>query len=146
MGAPFVPLFKPRIAVCGFLKRFTSVNERLEKFTPTSGPFGRLTMPGGKCCCTMNPAVRELKACWSLLKNAAVPALVIASSRSSAAGGAPFTLQTPSTNPSRSTTAMTALDETAAARVAACAMTVATSLEVIWPETGQAASRPSKAR
>src|SRR5207245_6571673 len=108
IGAPFVPP-PPNAAVeyvCGFLKRFTSEKDRLEKFTPTSGPDGRFWIPGGKFCCTMKPAVRELNASWPLLRKAAVPAFVIASITSSGAGPA-FKLHTPSTKPSRSTTATT---------------------------------------
>ena len=55
----------------------------------------------------MKPAVRDVKAFWSLLKKAAVPALVIASCTALALG-ALSTLHTPSTNPSPSTTAITA--------------------------------------
>jgi len=54
------------------------------------------------------PAVREENACSPLLKNAAVPALAMALARFDCAGAA-LRLQTPSTQPSRSVTAMTAL-------------------------------------
>ena len=94
----------------GALNLLMSENYSCEKFTPTSGPGGLLSMPGGKCCCTMKPAVREVKALLSLLKNAAVPALAMASAdQRSAAVGLVFSAQTPSTQPSRSVTAMTAL-------------------------------------
>jgi hypothetical protein len=49
----------------------------------------------------MKPAVRDVKASWSLLRKAAVPALAIALATKSVnalvAGVVPFTLQTPST-------------------------------------------------
>src|SRR6185369_13169097 len=140
-GATALPLvppppYWPGRYVCGSLNRFTSEKDMLEKFTPTSGPGGLLRTPGGKFCWTINPAVREVNAFWSLLKNAAVPALVMASSTSSGkrAWFVSPRHQTPRTNPSRSTTAMTLFVETCAARVVACAITVATSLEVIWPK------------
>ena len=78
-----------------------SVNGRFEKFTPTSGPGGLFCTPGGKFCCTMKPAVRELKACSSLLRKTAVPAFAMALAtrfvNAGVAGVAPFTLHTPST-------------------------------------------------
>src|SRR5262245_21882867 len=111
MGAPFVPP-PPNTngdQVCGSLKRFTSANDRLEKFTPTSGPVEVFKMPGGKYCCTMKPAVREVNASSALLRNAAVPAFVIASITSRVDVFVLAKLHTPRTNPSRSTTATTAL-------------------------------------
>src|ERR1035437_9771574 len=94
----------------GALNLMMSENPSCEKFTPTSGPGGLLFTPGGKCCCTMNPAVRELKAFCPLLKNAAVPALAMAwATEGSAAVALVLTAQTPSTQPSRSVMATTAL-------------------------------------
>src|SRR5215469_16772967 len=112
----------------GALNLLTSEKLSCEKFTPTSGPGAVLAMPGGKCCCTMSPAVREEKALLSLLKNAAVPALAMASATSgSAEDELVLSAQTPSTQPSRSVRAMTALvlsgDEVSAvARVTAWAV------------------------
>ena len=59
----------------------------------------------------MNPAVRDVNAFWLLLKYAAVPAFETQLEISSALGGVPFTLQTASTSPSRSSTAMTLFGE-----------------------------------
>src|SRR5215218_3157588 len=61
-GAPLVPLASDPTSrpILGFLNRLTSVNDRFEKFTPTNGPAGRLRTPGGKFCCTMKPAVRDV--------------------------------------------------------------------------------------
>src|SRR5687767_14169584 len=58
IGSPFGPE-RPLVMYpeCGFLKRLMSEKERFEKFTPSRGPGGRLRIPGGKFCCTMNPAV-----------------------------------------------------------------------------------------
>jgi hypothetical protein len=47
---------------------FMSEINRFDKPTPTSGPGGALMTPGGKCCWIMNPAVRDVKAFWLLLK------------------------------------------------------------------------------
>ena len=64
----------------------------------------------------------------------------------SAAGARPFTLHTPSTKPSRSTTATTLAGETTAARDTACANTVVTSANVICARTGVANSRAPRMR
>src|ERR1700685_1844238 len=103
--------------------RLMSENCRLEKLTPTSGPGPEFWTPGGKFCWTMKPAVRDVKAFSSLLKNEAVPALAMALARIAVGGTVPFTLQTPSTKPSRSTTAITLLGEIWDARVGAWAVT-----------------------
>src|SRR5688572_32387052 len=50
-------------------------------------------------------------------------------------------LQTPSTNPSRSVTAMTLLGDKVVATLAACAMTVCTSVAVIEAHTGAMKSK-----
>src|SRR5688572_25763196 len=78
----------------------------------------------------MNPAVRVVNAFWLLLRYDAVPAFETQLEISSAVGGAPFTLQTASTFPSRSVTAMTALGEMTTAREVAWLMTVCTSRAV----------------
>src|SRR5436853_941423 len=78
----------------------------------------------------MNPAVREVKAFWLLLRYAAVPAFETQLEISSALGAVPFTLQTASTSPSRSSTAMTLLGEISSARVVAWLMIVWTSVAV----------------
>ena len=118
----------------GALNLLMSEKLSCEKFTPTSGPGGLLRMPMGKCCCTMSPAVRDEKALLSLLKNAAVPALAMASAtRLSSPSKFVFSDQTPSTQPSRSVTATTAFVlsiGSTVARVTACAMTVWTSASV----------------
>src|SRR6187399_2943478 len=94
----------------GPLYLLISEKPKLEKFTPTSGPGGLFFTPGGKFCCTMKPAVRVVNALLSLLRNAAVPALAMAfATRSTGVGEVGFSVQTPSTHPSRSVTAMTAL-------------------------------------
>src|SRR4051812_19608220 len=51
------------ITLPGPLNLLISENDRLEKFTPTSGPGGLFCTPGGKFCCTIKPAVRDVKAC-----------------------------------------------------------------------------------
>src|SRR5437763_4635869 len=104
--------------------------KRFERPTPTSGPGDVLRTPGGKCCWMMNPAVREVNAFWLLLKYAAVPAFDTQLEISSALGGVPFTLQTASTSPSRSSTAMTLFGEIWMARVVAWLMMVWTSTAV----------------
>src|SRR5437762_10859139 len=78
----------------------------------------------------MNPAVRDVNAFWLLLKYAAVPAFETQLEISSALGGVPFTLQTASTSPSRSSTAMTLFGEIWRARVVAWLMIVWTSTAV----------------
>src|SRR5205809_8105220 len=78
----------------------------------------------------MNPAVRDVKAFWLLLKYAAVPAFETQLEISSALGGAPFTLQTASTSPSRSSTAITLFGEIWSARVVVWLMIVWTSAAV----------------
>src|SRR5487761_2574819 len=138
----------------GALNLLMSEKPSCEKYTPTSGTGGLLFTPGGKCCCTMNPAVRVLKAFWPLLKNAAVPALAMASATSGLADVAlVLSAQTPSTQPSRSVTAMTALvlsgePARAVARVTACATTVCTSASVscacALPAASQANSKKLK--
>src|SRR5579862_2097206 len=57
---------------------FTSLHGSCENCTPNSGPLDVLVTPGGKCCCTMNDALRVENALPCVLKNAAVPALEIA--------------------------------------------------------------------
>src|SRR5476649_1019979 len=120
----------------GALNLLMSEKASCEKFTPTSGPGGLFKIPGGKFCCTMNPAVRDEKAFCPLLKNAAAPALEMASATSGSAELEPvLSAQTPSTQPSRSVTATTPFDlsgepVSAVARVTACAMTVFTSASV----------------
>src|SRR5882672_2093461 len=103
----------------------------------------------------MKPAVREVKACSSLLRKDAVPALAMALAtrfvKSGVAGVVPFTLQTPSTKPSRSTTATTLLGEIRLARVTAWASTFDTSVArfvMICEKAGAADSRvkPSRRR
>ena len=132
--------------MAGSFTRFTSLNGKFEKLTPTNGPGGLLSTPGGKCCCTMNPAVREVNAFCPLLKKPAVPAFAIASAtrlvNALVVGVVPFTLQTPSTYPSRSVTAMTLLLEIWLARVAVCAMTCCTSASVSCAVVCIVASRP----
>src|SRR5437588_3575605 len=104
--------------------------KRFERPTATSGPGDVLRTPGGKCCWMMNPAVREVNAFWLLLRYAAVPAFDTQLEISSALGGVPFTLQTASTYPSRSSTAMTLFGEIWMARVVAWLMMVWTSTAV----------------
>jgi hypothetical protein len=134
----------------GALNLLMSENPSCEKFTPTSGPGGLLFTPGGKCCCTMNPAVRELKAFCPLLKNAAVPALAMAwATEGSAELELVLTAQTPSTQPSRSVMATTALVRSglpvsAVARVTACATTVWTSASVSCACAARAVSKANR--
>src|ERR1043165_8909226 len=92
----------------GALNLLMSEKPRLEKFTPTSGPGGLFCTPGGKFCCTIKPAVRDVNAFCPLLRNAAVPALAMALATRSV-GAFVSSDQTPRTHPSRSVTAMTAL-------------------------------------
>jgi hypothetical protein len=95
----------------------------------------------------MKPAVREEKALLSLLRKAAVPALAMAlATFVLALVVAGLTAQTPSTQPSRSVTAITALVASglpgrAAARVTACATMVRTSARVSWAEARNASSQ-----
>src|SRR5438477_267491 len=129
----------------GAFSLLMSEKPRLEKLTPTSGPGGLFCTPGGKFCCTINPAVREENALLSLLRNAAVPALAMASAIFAEAGVG-VRLQTPSTQPSRSVTAMTALVANGllhkvVVRVTACAMTVCTSASVSWTDALNLGSR-----
>src|ERR1035438_6106364 len=130
----------------GALNLLMSEKPSCEKFTPTSGPGGVLAIPGGKFCCTMSPAVREEKALLSLLKNAAEPALAMASATSGSADEEfVFSAQTPSTQPSRSITATTAFVLSgefarAVARVTDCATTFCTSASVSCADAGRAAS------
>src|SRR5579862_663608 len=92
-----------------------------EFWTPKRGPAGVNWTVGGKCGATMKAAVVLEKAFWLLLRKLAVLALAIASlmpgapSGGKVAGtgktgprGAPVIAKTPSTKPSRSTTATTA--------------------------------------
>jgi hypothetical protein len=67
-----------RPASAGSLYLLMSEKASWLKFTPTSGPGGLLTTPGGKFCCTIIAAVRGVKAFCALLRNAAVPAFAIA--------------------------------------------------------------------
>src|SRR3954452_11088195 len=84
---------------------------KFERPTPTSGPGAVLRTPGGECCWMINPAVRDVNAFWLLLRYAAVPAVGTQLEVSSALGAVPFTLQTASTSPSLSSTAMTLFGE-----------------------------------
>jgi hypothetical protein len=94
----------------GALYLLMSEKASCEKFTPTSGPGGVLAMPGGKCCCTMSPG------------GARTEGVVVAAQKRGGAGFGNglgheriggtelvFSAQTPSTQPSRSVSAMTAL-------------------------------------
>src|SRR5688572_8639818 len=92
----------------------------------------------------MKPAVRVVNAFWLLLRYDAVPAFETQLEISSAVGGAPFTLQMPSTLPSRSVTAMTAFGEITTARETAWLITVWTSTAVSCASaiTGQS-SKPA---
>src|SRR5204863_6633399 len=118
------------IVLPGALNLLMSEKYRFENSTPTSGPGGLLRTGGGKCCCTMKPAVRELNAFWALLRNAAVPAFETALATTAGSGVVPLTLQTVRTHPSRSTTAMTLLVAIESARVEARATMLETSVAV----------------
>src|SRR5438874_5044378 len=107
------------ITLLGPRNVFMSEMNRFDRPTPTSGPGAVLRTPGGKCCWIMKPAVREVNAFWLLLRYEAVPAFETQLEMSSALGGVPFTLQTASTSPSRSVTAMTLVGEICRARVVA---------------------------
>src|SRR5436190_11448583 len=123
------------IVLPGALNLLMSEKYRFENSTPTSGPGGLFRTGGGKCCCTMYPAVRELKAFWVLLRKAAVPALEMALPTTFGSGVVPFTLQTARTQPSRSRTAMTLFDAIETARVEARATMFETSVAVSCADT-----------
>ena len=103
-------------------KPLTSEYAIVEYSTPTSGPGGVKSTPGGKCCWRMNPAVREVRASPPLLRKAAVPAFDTAMASCPAVKfWLPSAARTSSSRPSRSTIAITEPGEICCALPAAWA-------------------------